>query len=705
MYSQFFKLQKNPFSQLIRQKNIYLPDSHQLVFNRLTECIAQSAGVVCLLGPAGVGKSTLITHAVKTTVQDGADIIHKDLSAFVDAQEWSEASQYDFSNIIAAVHEDSELSAGGCRKTVYVMDVTDNIDENALEKLLKTIVQQNAGNNSALLILAGRNSLEQPLNAAQQMLGGNLFQGIYYLDAFGDVEVGDYIVHRFCVVHYTGEPIFTDGAIRAVAALSCGIPRHINTICGMTLFQADKEHQLTVTEQKIADAAELCMLEDNNESFPLLGSMQKSVSPDPVSAFASASHLAQAPVAAQSHAGITRRSRNWLSFIRLGAVSAIAAIATVIAFQWFSAPQSAESIEKPVMDAQSETWVSATELHPGHHGALNEHQAADEFKAAGVTFNAVDADDNGNILDQSTELRAYLPDEAVQILLAKADVLAQNNHLTLPKENNAVTTYLQILDIQPDNIEAIQGIERIQQQFIQQAKQAMAQSRWKTAKSNLIKAKQIAAGDHAIDTLLADVRAQQVQAMKISLSQTVDQQELAAKKRANARYRLNEKGIDFDLTNFFLQAEQGKTDLIALFLDASIPVDAQDDSLGDTALMKAASYGHLDAVRLMLKRKADVNKQNRIGRTALMNAIVFEQYDIVFVLLNQAVDINISDRNGSNALMLAVQKNQPAIVEAILGKGVNIHARNVLGQNALSIALNSSNHDIISLLQSTHNMR
>ena len=39
MYSQFFGLHKNPFSQLIQQNTIYLPENHQLVFNQLVECI------------------------------------------------------------------------------------------------------------------------------------------------------------------------------------------------------------------------------------------------------------------------------------------------------------------------------------------------------------------------------------------------------------------------------------------------------------------------------------------------------------------------------------------------------------------------------------------------------------------------------------------------------------------------------------------
>ncbi|HNP26670.1 MAG TPA: ankyrin repeat domain-containing protein, partial [Nitrosomonas sp.] len=324
---------------------------------------------------------------------------------------------------------------------------------------------------------------------------------------------------------------------------------------------------------------------------------------------------------------------------------------------------------------------------------------AREIEGARIEPDAVDSANAGDFQPQSVEFQSYNPVDEVQELLVQARMLEQRNRLTLPKDNNAIAAYQHILDIQPGNVEAIQGIERIKQKFIQQAKQALSQSHLNNAQSNLLKAKQIDPDSDAVQALLTDVRARQAHTMKTSQKHTVDQQELAARNRANARYQLNVKGIEFDLTNFLSHAEHGNTDLVALFLDAHMPVDAQDAALGDTALIKAAIYGHSDTVKLILSRHANIDMQNRIGRTALMNAIVFEQYDIAAGLLNQAIDIHIRDQNGWNALMFAVQKNQPGIIEVLLRKGANTHVRNVLGQSALSIAKENGNNTIISLLQ------
>ena len=690
MYSQFFGLQKNPFSQLIRQNSIYLPDDHQFVFDQLAECIGNAVGVVGLLGPAGVGKSTLIVHLVESFLQDKPDIFYRDLSTIKSIEEWPGTLQQDYSNIISAVREDFLHKVEGHRKSVFLLDVFDVIHEASLNKLLGVINDRNASNNPTLLILVGRSSLEQSLITAQHLVDKNLFRGIYQLDSLNAVEVADYINHRTQLVHYSGEPLFNEDAISAIAHISNGIPRHINTICGMSLFQAERERLSLITDKHIYKAAECCFLEDDIDSFLLQENSENSSVPDPLSS--------SAPRQDTTHF-VGNRER-WFSFNRLGVFAIVLTVAATISVQWVWGPQSIESQEKPVMEAQTEAWTSSAQLLEDNQHALNTHTVVREYRAAGVTFDAVDPENSRAYQDQSGVYHARNATDGVQDLLAQARTLEQRNRLTLPKDNNALATYRQVLDIAPDNNDAIRGIERIREQFIRRAKDAISKSHWKTAQTNLLKAKQTGPSSYTIDILLADVRLQLANAMKISENGSVDQQELAAKSRANARYRLNEKGIDFDLMNFFSFAEYGKTDLIALFLDANIPVDAQDAALGETALIKAAKYGHSDTVNLILKRHANINLQNRIGRTALMNAIVFEQYSVVYDLLNQDADINIRDQNGWNALMLAVEKSQPAIVEALLRKGANKQVRNALGKSALSIAEENGNNTIISLLQS-----
>ncbi len=686
MYSQRFGLHKNPFSQLIQQNTVYLPGSHQLVFNQLTACIEKSTGVVSLLGPTGVGKSTLIAGLVETSLQGKVRISFKDLSAFVSTDEWSDTSESDFSSVVEAVLEDSLPTEDGHCKSVYLLDAADTIDEDTLTKLLTIIAGRNANGDPTLFILAGRTRLEQTLNTVQHVVDKNLLIEIYRLDSLNEDEVRSYIDHRMHIAHYAGTPLFTEGAVGAIATLSSGIPRHINTICGMSLFQADRKRLSIVTDKIIYEVGESCLLEDDNEFFPPQKDTEKSAIPDPASV----------PASKHNDIGFATNSSNWYSFKRLGTVSVILIAVTVIAVQWYSAPPSVNDPEKTGILELADAGFDAAETSQDKHLAQDAHETAREIEIPRL---ASDSDNIEDFQQQLTESQPKNPIDEIQELLAQAKALEQRNRLTLPKDNNAIAAYQHILDIQPENAEAIQGIERIKQKFIQQAKQAVSQSQWKNAQSNLLKAKQIEPGNNVVDALLTDVRARQAHAVKTSQSGMVDQLELAARNRANARYQLNKKRIEFDLANFFLYAEQGNTDLTALFLDANMPVDAQEAALGDTALIKAATYGHSDTVKLVLSRHANINMQNRIGRTALMNAIVFEQYDVAFDLINQGIDIHIRDKNGWNALMFAVQKNRPDIIEALLRKGANTHVRNVLGQSAFSMAIENGNKTTLSLLQ------
>ena len=179
----------------------------------------------------------------------------------------------------------------------------------------------------------------------------------------------------------------------------------------------------------------------------------------------------------------------------------------------------------------------------------------------------------------------------------------------------------------------------------------------------------------------------------------VDKQEQAAKTRASARYRLSQKGVPYDFNTFIASAEEGNEEIVKLFLDANMPVDAQDQLNKNTALIGAAAHGHLNAVAVILAKKPAIDRQNRHGRTALMNAAANGHYAISKNLLDHGADADIEDANGWNALMHAVDKNQIAIVKKLLAQTTNKNTKDVTGNTALSIAKFRSHDEIITLLQ------
>ena len=91
---------------------------------------------------------------------------------------------------------------------------------------------------------------------------------------------------------------------------------------------------------------------------------------------------------------------------------------------------------------------------------------------------------------------------------------------------------------------------------------------------------------------------------------------------------------------------------------------------GTTALMLAAGEGNLEAVNLLLKAKADVNRCDDEDETALMYAL-----------------------------------DNPNIVEVLLKAGADINIKNDHGYTALDFARNGRNNDVIKLLEASARKR
>lgn len=152
----------------------------------------------------------------------------------------------------------------------------------------------------------------------------------------------------------------------------------------------------------------------------------------------------------------------------------------------------------------------------------------------------------------------------------------------------------------------------------------------------------------------------------IKLGHIADRQELATKTRTSARYQLALQGIPFDFQSFIASAAEGKQEIVNLFLDANMPVNAQDQSDLSTALIRAAANGH---------------------------------YAVSTDLLKHGANVNIVDANGWDALMHAANNNRIQIVKKISVLDTDRNTKDATGKTALSIAKTKGYHKIVSVLQ------
>ena len=100
-------------------------------------------------------------------------------------------------------------------------------------------------------------------------------------------------------------------------------------------------------------------------------------------------------------------------------------------------------------------------------------------------------------------------------------------------------------------------------------------------------------------------------------------------------------------------------------------------------LHAAATSGHLEVVKELLKRGASVDLQSSFGSTALMRAALYGHLSTLLLLLQQSSNPDLQDLRGRTALMHAAGKGQEACVQALLRAEANTELLDTNGDTAL----------------------
>lgn len=118
---------------------------------------------------------------------------------------------------------------------------------------------------------------------------------------------------------------------------------------------------------------------------------------------------------------------------------------------------------------------------------------------------------------------------------------------------------------------------------------------------------------------------------------------------------------------------------------------AQDES----PLMMAALKGHLDLVRKLIARDADVNKP---GWTPLHYAATNGHVAIISLLLEHHAYIDAESPNGTTPLMMAAHYGTPEAVKLLLEAGADPALKNMLGMTAIDFAQRANRTDAAALI-------
>jgi ankyrin repeat protein len=119
----------------------------------------------------------------------------------------------------------------------------------------------------------------------------------------------------------------------------------------------------------------------------------------------------------------------------------------------------------------------------------------------------------------------------------------------------------------------------------------------------------------------------------------------------------------------------------------------------DTRLADAAMQNDKDAVRSLLKQKADVNSAHGDGTTALHWAAYNDDLEMVKSLLVAGANVNAATREGAiTPLFMACTNGNAAVIETLLKAGANANSVKANGTTALMLAAASGSADAVKVL-------
>lgn len=187
--------------------------------------------------------------------------------------------------------------------------------------------------------------------------------------------------------------------------------------------------------------------------------------------------------------------------------------------------------------------------------------------------------------------------------------------------------------------------------------------------------------------------------------------------------RLLQKGAEIDKANEYgktpliLAVLDNRIDILKLLLDKGADVNKADNS-GMTPLLHAAREGRSECVELLLEKCADVDRADNYRDTPLNSAIwevvvekrsIFKDSenhkkrirayeDIIEQLIKKGADIHKEDRNGNTSLSLASRSDNPNIMKLLLDYVVDVNAITSSGKTLLAESAARGSAEVINIL-------
>eukprot|EP00931_Biecheleriopsis_adriatica_P053059 TRINITY_DN30995_c0_g1_i1.p1 TRINITY_DN30995_c0_g1~~TRINITY_DN30995_c0_g1_i1.p1 ORF type:complete len:485 (-),score=125.63 TRINITY_DN30995_c0_g1_i1:51-1472(-) len=156
--------------------------------------------------------------------------------------------------------------------------------------------------------------------------------------------------------------------------------------------------------------------------------------------------------------------------------------------------------------------------------------------------------------------------------------------------------------------------------------------------------------------------------------------------------------LTLERTALLAAAEEGHLEAIRLLVNAKADIEYQDTSGFHALYLAAGAASAQQAVAFLLLSGADVNLRNKSGYTPLHNACGCGETSSIRALIEAKGDLNIRSQIGAAPVHVAVINNQPGSLEALKSLRANLDMPAFGGNTPVHEGVMQNNPDIIQTL-------
>jgi ankyrin repeat protein len=132
------------------------------------------------------------------------------------------------------------------------------------------------------------------------------------------------------------------------------------------------------------------------------------------------------------------------------------------------------------------------------------------------------------------------------------------------------------------------------------------------------------------------------------------------------KYLVTEREVDVTFqhngkTSLHYASENGHFDVVEFLVKKGAEVNKQEDKTLLTALHYAAARGFLKIIKFLIDKGANSNFRDKQGKTCLHYSVIFGDVEVVKYLTEKVEDVNVADAEGNTATSLA-EKHKNDIV-------------------------------------------